>query len=355
MIHVHFERPDGRVEEIRKMSPVPTKAGALEYERQVRASLLSGSYGRKDIEPAPTLATFANERWLPKDVAATNRESTIKEKRRDLAFHIIPALGSLPINKITAEHITAFYARMAATLGPKTRKNIGGTLHRILACALEWDALAKLPRFPKVKVPDAKWDFFTREETETLLASVSDPFDRAAILFAFRTGARSGEQIAFRWDDIDWSNRLVVFRRAASRGKVGPTKSGRERKVPLTPQLADALRAMPRRLRSDLVFSAPDGSQLDTWHLSRRLDHYCAKAGLRKIRRHDARHSFASQAVMAGVPLPRVQQWLGHSTIAMTMKYAHLAPATTAELTNALEPAPVPSQHPDSTAASLAS
>ena len=62
------------------------------------------------------------------------------------------------------------------------------------------------------------------------------------------------------------------------------------------------------------------------WQLHERLWSACRRAGLREIRWHDLRHSFASQLVMKGVPLRQVQDWLGHSTMAMTMRYSHLAP-----------------------------
>jgi site-specific recombinase XerC len=61
------------------------------------------------------------------------------------------------------------------------------------------------------------------------------------------------------------------------------------------------------------------------------------RAGLREIRWHDLRHSFASQLVSSSVPIRQVQEWLGHSTITMTMRYSHLAPGSGANLIQALE------------------
>jgi integrase len=81
----------------------------------------------------------------------------------------------------------------------------------------------------------------------------------------------------------------------------------------------------------------PDEKPLDQWRLQRMLDRATRRAGLRQIRRHDCRHSFASQLVIAGVPLPQVQAWLAHSTIAMTMRYAHLAPGNGADVIGVLE------------------
>jgi len=74
------------------------------------------------------------------------------------------------------------------------------------------------------------------------------------------------------------------------------------------------------------VFCNGNGTALSIFQLHERLWAACRTAGLREVRWHDPRHSFASQLVIAGVPLPQVQEWLGRSTVAMTMRYAHLAP-----------------------------
>jgi site-specific recombinase XerD len=128
----------------------------------------------------------------------------------------------------------------------------------------------------------------------------------------------------------------VVFRRSSTNGIVGPTKSGKERKVPLTQSLERALREI-RHAKGPRVFCNPDGSPLTLWQLHERLWSACRRAGLRRIRWHDCRHSFASQLIMAGTPLRQVQEWLGHSTITMTMRYAHLAPNAGREFVSALD------------------
>ena len=72
-------------------------------------------------------------------------------------------------------------------------------------------------------------------------------------------------------------------------------------------------------------------------YLHERLWGACSRSGLRRIRWHDCRHSFASQLVIAGTPLRQVQEWLGHSTILMTMRYSHLAPGGVREFLSALD------------------
>lgn len=160
--------------------------------------------------------------------------------------------------------------------------------------------------------------------------------ERALLMFALHTGARAGEQVAFEWQDLDLHNRLVVLRRSCSDGIVGPTKSGKERKVPLTESLGAALKAI-RHAKGPRVFCRADGKLVKLGYLHERVWGACRRAGLRRIRWHDLRHSFASQLVIAGAPLRQVQEWLGHSTVLMTMRYSHLAPGGGREYLAALE------------------
>jgi hypothetical protein len=101
-------------------------------------------------------------------------------------------------------------------------------------------------------------------------------------------------------------------------------RNGRTREVPLCKQALEALRDRPRT--GQFVFCAPDGSMLThaqtRWPLKRALKN----AGHRHIGWHSLRHSFASHPVMRGAPIKNVQELLGHFSIEMTMRYAHLSP-----------------------------
>jgi len=104
----------------------------------------------------------------------------------------------------------------------------------------------------------------------------------------------------------------------------------------MSKELAAALKPINGK-RNGLVFSYNDGSYLNRdrvkWPFWRMVD----KAGLRKIRLHDMRHSFASQLVMKGVHLRTVQQLLGHADIRMTERYSHLAPSMSQDAVNLLD------------------
>src|SRR5262249_7892345 len=100
----------------------------------------------------------------------------------------------------------------------------------------------RIPLLPRVRTTESRWDFLTPEESEQLLKATRNPEEHVILLFALHTGARAGEQLGLEWGDIDWHSRNVIFRRSATRGVVGPTKTGRERKVPLTRTLEATLR-----------------------------------------------------------------------------------------------------------------
>jgi integrase len=327
--------PDGRKVRINGTPAINTKQEAEAAERSHILRALDPKPERKEV---PTFERFVEDRWWPiYPAAAGNRFTTKYEKEIHLRVHLVPVLGSVPLDKVRGEVVSRLLAALRRKgLGEKSVKNIQATLRRILASAVEWGYLDSIPPFPRVKVPQARWDFLSAEEAGTLVGAARTEEERAILLFALHTGARAGEQLAIEWGDLDWANHLVVLRRSSTRGEVGPTKSGRERRVPLTGTLERALKTI-RHLRGPLVFSNPDGAPLRLDQLHERVWGACRRAGLRKIRWHDLRHSFASQLASAGVPLRQVQEWLGHSTITMTMRYAHLAPGGGANLISALE------------------
>ena len=331
-LYVH---PSGKRDRVRRKSPVNTKRGAEQYERELRAAILNPPPKVKEV---PTFKTFVEKRWLPVyPKAVGNRPSTIREKESHLKLYLKPELGELRLDKIRGEVVDRLFASLRTRgLKPKSIKNVRATLRRILASAVEWEVIDTIPPLPKVKVPESSFDFYTQEESDKLLDAARDEEERALLLFALHTGARAGEQLALEWGDLDWNSRQVTFSRSLVLGKVGHVKSGKVRHVPLTGKLEAALRGI-RHLRGKLVFCREDGSAMSVYQLHERLWATSKRAKLRKVRWHDLRHSFASNLVIAGVPIRQVQAWLGHSTITMTMRYSHLAPGGGADLISVLD------------------
>lgn len=135
---------------------------------------------------------------------------------------------------------------------------------------------------------------------------------------------RLGELLGLDWSDVNFTLNLLTVRRSIVEGIVGTPKNHRERHIPLTPGLREALWSARKPL--GWVFRREDGLVIVHWHATTALRRACRQIGLRPIGWHTFRHTFASHLAMKGIPLPVIQSLLGHSSITMTMRYAHLSP-----------------------------
>jgi integrase len=329
-VDVVYHNADGKTTRVQRVSPVPTHRGAMEFERQIRASLLDGSYGKKkevEVSEVPTLNEFLDSQWLPVYPSAAGYREKTKICLNWALGHVRPELGEMRLNAIGPRELLGLLATFRSkALSEKSAKTILSMLHKVLVTAHEWGVLETMPRFPKIKAPEPGFDHLSKLESRALIDAAGSE-ERLLILFALHTGVRLGELLPLRWDDIDYVRHDVIIRRNRPSGSkiTGPTKTGKERRIPLSNELEAALR-QGRHLKGKLIFCQHDGSSFDAWHLHHALERSCRKAGLRLLHWHVLRHTFASQAVASGVPINVVQSWLGHSTIVMTMRYAHLAP-----------------------------
>ncbi len=150
------------------------------------------------------------------------------------------------------------------------------------------------------------------------------------IVTALRTGLRLGELRGLRWRDVDLAGGRIVVRVAADElGELHPPKSGTPREVPLGNDVVEELRA--HRHSRVHVFDSEDGAILTPSACRKALDRITRRTGLRKFGWHVLRHTFASELAMRGATMRSIQDLLGHSTVVMTARYAHLSPAARRE------------------------
>lgn len=144
---------------------------------------------------------------------------------------------------------------------------------------------------------------------------------RPLVLLAINSGLRRGELLNLRWRDVNLAARMLTVQASTS-------KSGRTRRVPLNAEalgLLDNWRQRRPTAHSDqLVFAARDGSRIG--RIDKAWRAVTKSANLEDFRFHDCRHHFASRLAQAGVDLYTIKELLGHAEIAMTERYAHLAP-----------------------------
>jgi integrase len=160
------------------------------------------------------------------------------------------------------------------------------------------------------------------------LAAALGPRYGPMVLFAAATGLRPGEWIALEHRDIDLDHRLVHVSRAFRINRLKPTKTNTARAVPLQRSALDALDHLPSpRCATSLLFPGPDGGHLDlhNWRPRhwRPAQH---AAGITPTRRlYDLRHTFATDALRAGLGTYELSRYMGTSLINIDRTYGHLA------------------------------
>lgn len=319
LVEVNYRHASGRVERVRRTSPVQTMAGAKKYELQLRASLLEGPAPAE----APTLEKFAKD-YLAYS-KTNNRPRWYREKDAMLRRSVLPFFGRMALDEIGFRELERYKSkRTGEGRHPKTVNDECSLVVAVLRYAVKCGVLATAPVYERLKTPPSDFDFLDFDELPRLVGA-ADAGWSDMILFAARTGLRSGELRAVQFPR-DFAGGDVVVREALDdKGVRTPPKSGRSRRVPLS---ADALAAVSRcrHLRGPYLWCNEDGRPYTHRQLERPLHRACRKAGLREIGWHDLRHTFASHLVMSGASLKAVQELGGWSDIKMVLRYAHLSP-----------------------------
>src|SRR4051794_320772 len=310
--------------------------------------------------------------------------SHLRNTERMQRLHIGPALGDRTLQKVTRRDVEQLGERLLARgLSPKSVRDVIVFLNAVFehAIDLEWTRenpvrRAARPKRRRAGAANPDLQSLTLEELEAVIRAIPDevvvrepaptrrgrcgpappppddhlgPVLRVLVLTAAMTGLRQGELLGLRWRDIDWGAQRVRVRQAWARGEftTGKSELSTRRSVPLADRLVAELDAWSRRsiytAEDDLVFAHPLlGSPLDASKVSKRFKRACRDAGVRVIRFHDLRHTFATRLAASGQPLRAIQEFLGHADLKTTQIYAHYAPcAHEVEMVNrAFEPQP---------------
>lgn len=180
---------------------------------------------------------------------------------------------------------------------------------------------------------NARIRFLSPEEEKTLRIAIEAacPERIAELQLALHTGLRMSEQFKLRWEDVSFTRRTLTIQRS---------KNGETRHVPLNKVALGALVALEKRANGS-EFVCGGAVEPRRW-----FEPVVKAANLTAFSWHCLRHTFASRLVMAGVDIRTVQELMGHKTIAMTVRYSHLAPKHTLAAVERLD---VPIEEPTDT------
>jgi len=203
-------------------------------------------------------------------------------------------------------------------------------LRQVLAAAVRWGYITRNPAvdFGKNTQPHAdEVEPFTPDEVDAIAVELGPRYG-PLVVFVAETGLRTNEWIALERRDIDRGAPAVLIRRRVTGGRMHPLpKNNKRRRVPLTGRALEALDALPPRIDTPLVFPAPAGGHidLDNWRL-REWYPALEAAGLHKRGPYALRHTFASQALAAGVSIFQLARLMGASVEMIDRHYGHLVP-----------------------------
>lgn len=359
----------------RRIGPVRTEGSSDGLTRAQAERLFRKLQDQEEIAPrpragapAPTVdeaASSLRDRLELRQVRSSYRDNCEYMHR----VHVRPLIGDRKLADVERADVEAFgRALLARGLSPKTVRNIMGFLHQVLEHAIDRGWLRENPA-RRAERPggrrsssSADLQYLTVPELEAVLRAIPDhvvtrapaparrgragpapppsadvlgPVLRVVILTAALTGLRQSELRGLRWRDIDWSAQRIRVRNTYVRGEQsseGKSELSTRRSVPMATRLARELELWSRRTPyardDDLVFAHPQkGTPLDGSKMSKRFKEACAQAGVRRVRFHDLRHTFATNLAASGTPIRAIQEFLGHADGKTTQIYAHYAPS----------------------------
>jgi integrase len=340
----------------RKSKCVGTREAAEQVRRQVEAKLALGDLSVLDApeDKKPRFDTYADG-WLKDYARIECKCSTADGYEGVLKQYLRPRFGRKLLSEIRRDDIKALINDLIRKdLSRNTIRNALCVIRGLFNYAIEEGIVesnpaARLGRFTRsAKTPETKGIALTSTEVKQFLKAAQEicPDYHPLLLLAVRAGLRRGELVALQWGDVQLGNedndceRFILVRHNYVRREHTTTKSKKSRRVDLSREirrilvelrdkrLLEAYLEGQNDISDDLVFRSPERTILDPDNLYHRVFlPVLAKAGIRKIRLHDLRHTFGSLLLQTGASIVYVKEQMGHSSIQVTVDtYGHLIP-----------------------------
>jgi integrase len=282
-----------------------------------------------EADATPRMMTFGeawklySEKWLP-------NLAKPKDEQNRYDNHIGPRFGKTPLDAITPLELeTCKQELLAKGLAASSVKYVLGNIRRVYNKMVEWELYSGRIPTAFLKMPkgdNARVRYLTPDEADKLLTALkarSLSWWRIASV-SLHTGMRLGEVLNLSRGDLDMEANVIHVRF----GKTGV------RRAHMTETLKEIFNALPPREPSALLFPATNGTCRNNTETSKTFSRVVKDLGLnkgvadtrQKVVFHTLRHTFASWLAIEGVPLYTISNLMGHSTMEMTQRYAHLCP-----------------------------
>jgi len=302
-----------------KIGPNRRLADTVLQKRKVE--IAEGKFLDKRKEVKVRFSDFA------KDYLAWSKVNKRSNRRDKISLNrLLPVFGEQYLFEITPEQIERYKAKRSEVVKHSTINRELACIKHMFTKAIEWGRAYHNPvkSVKLFKENNARLRYLEPEEIESLLEA-SPPHLKPIVACAVNTGMRKHEVLGLKWEQVDLKNRIIF---------IEETKNGERREIPINDTLLEVFQSLPRQLHSPYVFCKRDGQPYG--NVRKGLMNALRRAGLtgqddmplrlKDFTFHDLRHTFASNLVMAGVPVNTVKELLGHKTLAMTLRYSLLSP-----------------------------
>lgn len=305
---------------------------ARNWAQQTESAIREGRHFKTSESKKHTLAKLIN-RYMQDHLPLKT-----KSKQEGQLLWWKEQVGSYALSEITPALIGQYRDKLAQGLTPTGSKRAPATVVRYLAALSHcltiavteygWIDDSPMRKVSKPKLPRGRVRFLSDEERSALLSACKEstnPFLYIVVVLALSTGMRQGEIMKLRWEDIDLFRGRIILHE---------TKNGERRVVPLKGLALKLLQGLIKMQSRDFGFLFP--SQKDQksqkpkpidlrfpWEVALKA------TDITNFRFHDLRHSTASYLAMDGASLAEIAEVLGHKTLAMVKRYAHLSEAHT--------------------------
>lgn len=290
--------------------------------------------GELYVNEAIEVRTFesAFENWFKTNIS-TKSIKTQSDYRSAGRKYLIPMFGDILLKDFKAEHGDQLLRKLVIIekTAPRTTNKIMSIMKQVFSFCEErkWLKDNPLRFFKKLKQDQGRIDFLESEEIDLLLNANEDQEFFSLIVLALNTGMRIGELCGLKWDRVNFSTGQIEVSRSLSRSLVQErTKTSLIRQIPMNAEVRTILKELHLKSNfNQFVFTRKNGLPYTADHFSQR---YFApalnRANVRNVPFHILRHTYASHFMMNGGSLYDLQKLLGHTSIVMTQRYAHLAP-----------------------------
>ena len=224
--------------------------------------------------------------------------------------------GGRHIHEVTSLDVERFKAERAKEVSVATTNRGLALLKSMFNRAIEWRKVKENPcRSVKLfKENNQILRYLEGDEIRKLISNC-DGYLRGIVTTALFTGMRKGEILSLKWHDCDFERQII---------RITNTKNKETRIVPMHNLVKKTMIAMPKHPDSAYIFHKRNGEPFI--NVRKSFDKLLKTCKIVNFRFHDLRHTFASQLAMAGVDLNTIRELLGHKSIQMTLRYAHLSP-----------------------------